>query len=116
VPSNDDVLKVLVDDALGRGVHPDHERTLSEWQDENLSDEEKDARLTDDERAQRELERDGATADDSTPQEPVSPGKAPVSQADSETGREGPPNRAGEDKADTTAPESGKPSTRKAGK
>lgn len=48
--SNTDALKALVDHALTSGaVHPDNQTKLQAWQDQNLSDQEKDDRLTDDE-------------------------------------------------------------------
>jgi len=49
MPSGDDVLKVLVDDALARGVHADAENVLREWRKDNTTDEERDDALTDDE-------------------------------------------------------------------
>jgi hypothetical protein len=48
--SNTDALKALVEHVLNSGaVHPDQETKLRAWQDQNLTDDEKDNRLTDDE-------------------------------------------------------------------
>jgi uncharacterized protein YeaO (DUF488 family) len=55
--TDNDALKVLVDDALSRGVHADHERVLTEWRKDNTSDEERRAALTDDERAAEDAKR-----------------------------------------------------------
>jgi hypothetical protein len=52
--SDSDVLKALVDEARSRGVHPDHERVLGEWRDENTTDDERRANLSDDERAEED--------------------------------------------------------------
>jgi hypothetical protein len=53
----DDVLKVLVDDALERGdLHPDRRTVLQEWREDNTSDEEKEAALTDEEREAKRQE------------------------------------------------------------
>lgn len=112
MPSKDDVLKALVDDALERPeLHPDRRSALDKWRDENLTDEERESRKTDAERAAEEQEE----ADQETG-EGRGEGRQDDTAPDSETDRVGPENRPGEDKADTTAPEVGKPSTRKAGK
>jgi hypothetical protein len=48
------VLKALVDHALGGDVHPDQRATLEAWRDQHTTAQERDDRLTDDERAERE--------------------------------------------------------------
>jgi hypothetical protein len=55
--TDNDALKVLVDDALARGVHADHERVLTEWRKDNTTDEERRAALTDDERTAEDAKR-----------------------------------------------------------
>jgi uncharacterized protein YggE len=52
-----DALKALVDDALSRGVHSDAQVTLGQWREEHTTDEERDAALTDDERAAKEAKQ-----------------------------------------------------------
>jgi hypothetical protein len=54
--SRDDVLKALVDAELGRNPHPDTAAVLSEWREDNTSEEERRAKLSDDERAAEDRE------------------------------------------------------------
>lgn len=63
-----DLMKALVDHALGGDVHPDQRATLESWRDQHTSEQEKYDRLTDDERAalsdeERERYTTGDTAD-----------------------------------------------------
>ena len=62
--TDNDALKVLVDDALARGVHADHGRVLTEWRKDNTSDEERRAALTDDERAADDAKRADKSGDE----------------------------------------------------
>jgi hypothetical protein len=54
----EDVTKTLVDVALATSLHPDHRATLQEWRDANTTPEEKDAALTDDERAANAVKKE----------------------------------------------------------
>lgn len=55
--SHVDLLKALVDNALGGDVHPDQRATMEAWRDQHTTDEEKERALTDDERAALAVER-----------------------------------------------------------
>jgi len=79
--TDNDALKVLVDDALSRGVHADHGRVLTEWRKDNTSDEERRAALTDDERAADDAKRaadDAKRADKSGDEEGSDKERAPT--------------------------------------
>jgi hypothetical protein len=96
--SHDDVIKALVDNALAGAVHPDQASVLSAWREQHTSREEKQARLTDEERAQQEQESAGAGAggDESkaeagapVPGDQTSPTTTPESASDRTKGKAG---------------------------
>ena len=77
--SNTDALKALVQSALDTGVHPDQDAVLRAWQDQNLSDQEKDDRLTDDEFVEKhgKTRAQAASDRDASPAPPPSASKLP---------------------------------------
>jgi hypothetical protein len=93
--SKDDVLKALVDAELERNPHPDRANLLSEWREHNLSDDEKEARKTDEERAEEAREAEAEKAEkeqqkeDEPEPEPESPEPPPTGPTASTTGKKG---------------------------
>ena len=86
MPSKDDVLKALVDEALERSPHPDRASVLSAWREDNLTDEEREARKTDEEREQEAREAEERRQEDKSEPEP---------EPDPETKAPGPTRKAG---------------------
>jgi hypothetical protein len=76
--SNTDALKALAFDAVNRDLHPDQRATLEIWLDQNLSDQEKDDRLTDDEF----VEKHGKTRTQYASDQAASPAPAPAPAPD----------------------------------
>lgn len=78
--SNTDALKALVDHVLStNAVHPDQQTKLQAWQEQNLTDQEKDDRLTDDEFVEKhgKTRAQAASDRDASPAPPPSASKIP---------------------------------------